>query len=143
MGFGSEGACQDQTHLLRTPHCHIQYFRKKNYALTRIRLDVEEFAVARQSLMPVLPQNADSNLLSGDFMCGTHELAGGLPHLPKVERRQRVRHGPNRPELARLHALAGVCESSAGFRKQAEGFAAQAWQSFDVRPKSCAHFRDR
>jgi hypothetical protein len=98
-------------------------------------------AAARQTPIPVFPQNADSNLLFGEVMCATGEHAVGLPHLPKVERPQRVRLGPHRPELAPLRALTGVCTFSASLRKQAEEFAAQARQAFDARPKVCPHFK--
>jgi tetratricopeptide (TPR) repeat protein len=124
------------------------YARVIPQTLTRVRLDAGDLKGARQSLPTTDPPREDDwefssyYQLRGEIGCASGDHHAGLADLTRSLSSQSAVSGPNKPWLARLRAVAGLCALSLGDRKRAEEFANEARRAFDAQPNVSPYFKE-
>ena len=79
--------------------------------------------------------------LRGEIGCASGDHKAGLADLTRSLSSQSAVSSPNKPWLARLRAVAGLCALSLGDRKRAEEFANEARRAFSAQPNVSPYFK--
>lgn len=117
--------------------------------LARIRIDRGD-AHGALAVLPVegtdnpagAPEFGYDDRLRGEILCQLGEWEKGLRLIEDSVQRKQAKYYEHHPDLARAHAVAGLCALSDGQRKRAEAFAARAHASFIAQPDVSPYFKD-